>query len=236
MTKTSDMMYVGMMGGEDDRSDAIISWSDNVEDQPNFGPDRLRFIFTNEPPATPIMTAQELHGLELARIIPDPNGNEGYFGIGDWNTAGVEPDERLDVLDRTVRIRQLVPDYFNDTLDRYVVTDSTGRLHWRPFPAGSTTDCTWEENVTNNLMTTAWRATGTNNSCPEQDWKVGIGVAAPTYKLDVRHNEAACATCPMNGALNLDLKTDNAGSASAAFIRVGPASGQSTTDLSGINL
>ncbi len=105
ITKTSDMMYVGMMGGEDDRSDAIISWSDNVEDQPNFGPDRLRFIFTNEPPATPIMTAQELHGLELARIIPDPNGDEGYFGIGDWNTAGVEPDERLDVLDRTVRIR-----------------------------------------------------------------------------------------------------------------------------------
>lgn len=83
ITKMNDMMYVGMMRSHDrnNRNDAVIGWSDNLEALAPFGPDRLRFIFTRWPEDEPTMQAEEIDGLEIARMIPDTSGNEGGPGL-----------------------------------------------------------------------------------------------------------------------------------------------------------
>lgn len=75
MTENSDQMYVGPVANSvnGDRIDAVISWSDNNETNPTYGPDVLRFIFTKQPNAN--STANSLEGLEVARIRPATNGN-----------------------------------------------------------------------------------------------------------------------------------------------------------------
>lgn len=150
MTKRSDMMYVGMLGLSADRNDAIIGWSDNAGANPAQGPDRLRFIFTQRAVQPPLHPGQSYYGLEIARMIPDLSGDEGFLGVGDWRAAGMEPVERLDILDGRVRIRKL-PEAEGEAMDSYkvmVVDDSAapngerGVVKW--VDAGSLTtgaDC-----------------------------------------------------------------------------------------------
>ena len=33
----------------------------------------------------------------------------GYLGVGNWQATAFQPDERIDVLDRTIRIRKFKP-------------------------------------------------------------------------------------------------------------------------------
>ena len=120
-------------------------------------------------------------GLELARIFPDPSLNEGYFGIGDWTTAGATPDERLDVLDRTIRVRRLIPDYedMSNTMNSVVVADANGRFHWRDIT--SLAPCTWGLSAINDVHT-AWDGFACE---PQGINNVGIGTEEPQAKLHV---------------------------------------------------
>lgn len=176
MSKRSDMMYVGLMGLAEDLNDAIIGWSDNVAGNPNQGPDHLRFIFTRKPNTPPNQTAESYYGLEIARMLPDSNGNSGLFGVGDWNTAGLEPTERFDVLDGRLRIREL-PEASGEAEGDYkvmVVDDSAspsgerGVVKWvnaTDLPnGGGGADCDRYQYPSLNRLTTAWSAVGSNGS------------------------------------------------------------------------
>ena len=66
----------------------------------------------------------------IARLIPAVRGDEGYFGIGDFFTAGVQPDQRLQVLDGLVRIQPLPTDPPMDS-EQFMVVDNTGVVGWR---------------------------------------------------------------------------------------------------------
>lgn len=108
---SSDNMYVGLKneapGGAfgpstTDRMDAVVSWGDNNGSTPPFGPDRLRFIYTQvQNPATPTGAASN-EGLETMRMIP-VNSTTAYTGIGGdpqinlYSLASVDPGNTLEV-------------------------------------------------------------------------------------------------------------------------------------------
>ena len=73
MSGNNDMMYVGQLfrSGADE-SDAVIAWGDNASSPA--GPDHLRFLFMGA----------GAEGFETMRLTGD-----GYYGIGDFNAAGV---------------------------------------------------------------------------------------------------------------------------------------------------
>ncbi|MBK7940677.1 MAG: tail fiber domain-containing protein [Flavobacteriales bacterium] len=178
LTGNHDHAYIGQRYYGHDSTDLVIHWSDNAEKSP-FGPDRLRFIFTTDNTgATQGSRSQE--GLEFMRMYP-VNQNQGFVGIGDFARPGISPDpepsERLDILDQTIRIRRLVPDYEDDQLDRLVVTDANGRLHWRdvsslPAPPDN---CEWTMGVNPN-PNHVWTAVGpADPDCPDGEDNVGIG-------------------------------------------------------------
>ncbi|MCB0781020.1 MAG: tail fiber domain-containing protein, partial [Flavobacteriales bacterium] len=184
-TGNSDQAYVGHRYGSNDVSDLVLQWSDNPYDAP-WSTDRLKFIFTNADWGDPYGARSE-HGLETFRIFI-PNDTSGYVGIGDFNRAtviagsAVDPTERLDVLDRTVRIRDLPTDYedVSKVMDKVVVVDSDGRLHWRPesdYINPAAVDCDWGIDSVSQTLTTAY--TGVL-SCNTSDWDVSIGVGGPT--------------------------------------------------------
>ncbi|MCB0774275.1 MAG: tail fiber domain-containing protein, partial [Flavobacteriales bacterium] len=207
MSENNDGMYVGTKREDDDRIDAVLNWFDNDQDSPGVGPDALRFIFTRASSGSSVAAGDD--GLEMARLIPVPNGNEGYFGIGDFFTPGLQPAERLDVLNGRVRIRQLPTDPAANTLNRFMVVDNTGVVKWRYLPPSSTTNCDWEMNTGGHLLTTAWRPAGTNGNCPDANWKVGIGTASPQFKMEVIDVEDD--SIPTIGGLRVDLRTNHLG-------------------------
>ena len=183
MTHLSDLMYVGLKIDTADVNTAAIVWSDNNQGGLS-GPDRLRFIFTRDNQGGTIAASDD--GLEIARMIPAASANEGFFGVGDWFTDGTNPDERLDVLDRTIRIRRLIPDYQNDTLDQIVVADSTGRLHWRDISTISGADCDWVIQSPDPHVSSSY----SGSSCTWGDTHgVGIGLPIPKFKLQVFHHD-----------------------------------------------
>ena len=187
MTHLSDLIYVGLKQDTAEINTAAIVWSDNNQGG-TIGPDRLRFIFTRAPGAGTVATSDE--GLEIARMIPAANGNEGFVGIGDWQSVAwnANPVERLDVLDGRVRIRELPNDPTMDTETRYVVSDATGVLGWRniPDPGPGSADCDWTfAGGSGNLRT----AVGTpSTGCPGDLSHVSIGTTAPSGKLTVVEN------------------------------------------------
>lgn len=75
ISEQSDWMYVGTKNEGADRIDAVINWGDNKEANPSYGPDALRFIFTRDPVLA--NTVSSLDGLEIARMIPATDGNQG---------------------------------------------------------------------------------------------------------------------------------------------------------------
>ncbi len=187
-TGNNDQMYIGQKYTYDDAedhtsgelldfTDAVIQWSDNPG---TWLSDRMRFIFTSDYNSDPTGNGS-LEGLEAMQLYPHDDGSEVFVGIGDWFAAGVSPSERLDVLDRTIRIRKLVDDYEDDGLDKIVVTDDDGLLHWRPL---SSLDCKWTMSGTspNHVVTALGNPSGT---CPDREENVGIGQPSPTAKLDV---------------------------------------------------
>ncbi len=237
MTGNSDQCYIGQKynNNQNDNSDLVLQWSDNPANS-NWGTDRLRFLFTSWSQGANY-GARSTEGLESFRIYV-PNDTSAFVGIGDFYRASilagstVDPTERLDVLDRTIRIRQLVPDYYNDTLDRYVVADHTGRLQWRFLPAAGTGSCDWYVNNAGKRVVTAYNGT---TSCNTAEWRVGIGTASPNYKLSVEADETACTGCSATGGLHVGMKSNASGGSSIGLnVRTEPATGETTHTLNGI--
>lgn len=171
-TEGLDGLYIGLKNeGDPELNSAVLNWSDSRLAPP----DPLRFIFTNGFAGSGAAATSE--GLEMVRVLPDGSGDEGFFGIGDFYTAGVDPDERLDVLNGDVRIRDL-PDNSNerDNFNRFVVVNSsTGELRWRNInTVPGAPDCDWDIDDPNNDLSTAWDPSP-GSGCPGEDWNVGIG-------------------------------------------------------------
>ncbi|MBK8499536.1 MAG: tail fiber domain-containing protein [Flavobacteriales bacterium] len=210
LTGNADQGYLGQKfsfedptdhesGELEDYTDIVIQWSDNPG---KWLKDRLRFIFTSayDESAT---GAGSLEGLEGMRLFPADDDNVNV-GIGDWYAANVnssgaitEPEERLDIVDGKVRIRQL-PDDAPTEDEKVMVVDDDGVVHWRPMEdfAGQT-DCDWTvENAGTSGSGTShdvYTAVGSDNLCPDADDFVGIGTSSPTAKLHVATSTAGFA-------------------------------------------
>ena len=167
----------------------MVTWSDNTPGVD--GPDVLKFIFNRNNAGGTI--AASFDGLEAARFLPAANGNEVFFGVGDWlSYVGQQPNERLHVLDRTIRLNNfmdplpgyLTTTYENTELNRVVVVDPTdGRLYWRSI--GGIFSCDWALDANNHVVTAY-----TGHLCPpQQEHGVAIGVSSPKAKLHVQHTD-----------------------------------------------
>lgn len=186
-TEGLDGMYIGLKNeGSPQSNSAIINWSDNRLAPP----DPLRLTFTTSPTGSGAMATSE--GLEMARILPDPNGDEGYFGIGDFNAGAASPTERLDVLNGRVRIRRLPYDTEAPDLTKVLVVDDSGDpvedgvVKWRD--ASSLVPCDW---IVQSGYDVSTAYSGLSNPCPNEKNNVGIGLLDPEAKLDVfkEHSE-----------------------------------------------
>ena len=136
--------------------------------------------------------AGTLDGLEAARFSPAGTGNEAFFGLGDWFTAGLDPTERLDLLNGRARIRQLPTDPQADDSIKVLVIDTAagpdyGVVKWKyasAFGNNAPPACDWT--VTAIAPNHVWTAVGpANPNCPDDAENVGIGNSAPFAKLDI---------------------------------------------------
>jgi hypothetical protein len=187
-TGNADHGYIGQKFNTLDRTDMVVHWA-NDWGAGQFAPDYLRFIFTGGYDSTQQTGARSLEGAEAMRLYP-VNDTSIFVGVGDFFKATVDsgfnvrPNERLDVLDGRVRIRQLPTEIEADTLHRWVVVDENGVLGWRKLPDDLGADCDWVvgESPLEPHISTAF----SGSSC---DWDnrhgVGIGRAVPKAKLDV---------------------------------------------------
>jgi hypothetical protein len=193
-TGNSDLFYLGhkyaMTGGtgaeENDNSNIVAAWGDD-ELPAGYGHmyDNYTFRYVGTPSAG--NSAGSIEGLEIMRLRPfrrNPGDRiEGFVGIGDWVNSAQMPEQRLDVMNGLVRIRQLPTDLEMTGSTKAMVVDATGVVGWRTFPTGGGTDCRWALNNVNNLIT----ATSWSGLCVGQDKFVGIGIAGPVAKLHVNH-------------------------------------------------
>lgn len=93
-TNGQDHIYVGLkqepggtVFGISERMDAVIAWGDEESTSNNWGPDNMRFIFT-EPNGGAVAGGQD--GLEIARMTPESDGNSnGMLGVGDFTGSPV---------------------------------------------------------------------------------------------------------------------------------------------------
>ena len=140
----SDHVYFGLKDEGvlfSDRMDAVINWGNNVITSfPNaFGPDNLRFIFTQRLNVGSGDPREEQNGLEIARMTPVGAStllapNFGMMGIGDFsptgpNTAATDVvDAKLDI-DGDLRIRTVTND---NNLTQILAIDPNdhNRVHW----------------------------------------------------------------------------------------------------------
>ncbi|MBP7514222.1 MAG: tail fiber domain-containing protein [Flavobacteriales bacterium] len=153
-------------------------------------------------------TAGTLDGLETARMVPSDDGNQAYFGIGDWFTTGmdVDPTERLDLLDGRARIRVL-PDLAGeaDAAYKIMVVDDT------PFPSAergvvkwvdpsAILGCEWTVQPDDDLAT-AYDPSAPSG-CPAKENYVGIGTNDPRAKFDVlKSDNSELSPNPYDAAL-----------------------------------
>ena len=175
-TRGTDLFYTGSLGGL--RAGAVWSSLTSGSNPPGI----YQFIYTGHNGSASI--ANSTNGLEMGRFQPNPNNNEGYFGLGDWiNSGGLVPDEQLDLLKGTVKIRALIPGYQDNSLTNVLVANNDGKVHWRDI--ASFPGCTWTLQPGNNVATAY-----TGNTCPPVDANlVGIGITTPIGKLDVRKTQ-----------------------------------------------
>ncbi len=195
ITRQTDQSYFGLKDEGGASNHTVIAWSDNTLVHP--GPDRLKFIFVADNTAANGVAGQ-LNGLEAARFTPDSIGNQTFFGVGDWLTAGLDPTERVDLLNGRLRIRQLPDDAPADSNYVLMVVDTTaapsgerGVVKWVPASAiANATDCEWTLNAGPfNNVSTAFGPISAN--CPDAVDAVGMGVdlgsgVAPA-RLNVRN-------------------------------------------------
>ncbi|MFN8351606.1 MAG: tail fiber domain-containing protein [Flavobacteriales bacterium] len=206
LTGNSDHAYIGQWfdQGEngieaevDDHSNLVIATSeDSIPEGFAHYWDNISFRFFSDLSGAD-GAASSVNGLETMRIQPHRPGAgarvEGLVGIGDFLSAGLSPEERLDLLDRTLRIRSMgLPGlYQNNSFDRVlVVNPADGTVHWRAASSlgGGGADCKWTL-LGGNDIATAY--TG-NPGCPQDANRVGIGTSLGSIsaKLAVQGNSA----------------------------------------------
>ncbi len=180
-TTDLDQMYIGHKIESGPEAAAVIQWGDNAT-APN-GPDVLKFIFTSD--YTGSAGSGDMDGRELGRFHPG-----GHLGLGDYAAASLQPDERLDLLDKTIRLRNFMTsppigsgtDYESTTLENVLVVDpADGRVYWRDMNNWNT--CDWEINANDDVVTAY--LPGPPTGCPGETNMVGIGQNNPRAKLDV---------------------------------------------------
>lgn len=182
ITDSTDHGYFGLKYEGNRINHTVIAWSDNDVWDP--GADQMKFIFTGA--LNQNGAAGTLNGLEAARFLPDATGDLCYFGLGDWaNSGGQLPDERLDILDRTIRLRSFMASspvsWENPAANRILAADpTTGRVWWRDVSSISS-DKDWFRTANDDVVT-GWP---NSNGFPENGDKVGIGMDSPKTKLHV---------------------------------------------------
>jgi len=147
----------------------------------------MRFIFTSSYSGTNNTGLNSLEGLEVMQLFPVEGGSEAFVGIGDWYGQGATPDERLDILDRTIRLRDFGPlannayKNQNANINRVLVADQNdGTVYWRPMSDFSgLTDCDWMEDGN------GWFSCDVNDN-----YAIGSTAAVGGAKFVVRSNAA----------------------------------------------
>jgi hypothetical protein len=189
VTNSSDLGWIGLKNEGGDINHMTIAWADNTAVD---GPDLFKVVFLANPGTTG--TAGTLNGLETMRIRPLASGLQSFVGIGDFFTPGLNPTERLHILNGRVRIQQLpddpeMPEPSAPAITKVLVVDDTpfpsperGVVKWRDL-ANLNTDCDWTRDATTTFdVCTAFPG----NSCPPDETKrVGVGVQHPKAKLQV---------------------------------------------------
>jgi hypothetical protein len=206
------MTYLGMRRFEQGPRSAILAWSQRIG--AGF-PSEFSFTFTSDP-QNPVGQAGTMNGLEIARMLPDPNGNEGYFGLGDFQAAVAQPTERLDVLNGNVRVRDL-PSTTSTSLNFVTVDMNTGLLQQRTLPTPPVS-CEWS--MTNPGITGpavahhVYTAVDTDDACPDNQDAVGIGVnlaaTQPIAKLHLR-NTSFSAPLGADPSVNTGMRVEASG-------------------------
>ncbi len=227
ITGNTGQMYVGHMYATDGVNHGVMQ----ISNTGTLGTNRQTIRFIHTTGATSGGAASEsLNGMEFMRMYPQ-SYSEGYVGVGDFNASGTNPTERLDVLNRTIRIQRLIADYHDDALTNVVVADANGRLYWRA--ASTLTDCDWSiasgTAAGTNHISTAYAASDVDN-CPDETEAVGIGInlagQTVTAKLNVETNDFAGGIVVNNTATSFatttGLRSDASGGTAgtyAAFLK-----------------
>lgn len=184
ITYTTDQAYLGLKAESGDRNHLTLAWSDNgLLGEPDC-PDQLRFIFTRDNVGTTL--AAGIHGLEAGRFTPATSCNEVFFGLGHWQGTGLNPVDRLHLLNGRIRVTQLPTDAPANAMTKVLVVDDSftpeyGVIKWRDI--STLQDCDWEVTATDDVVT-AWQP-GPISGCPDESNMVGIGMPEPGAKLDV---------------------------------------------------
>jgi len=184
ITYTTDQAYLGLKAEANDQNHLTLAWSDNgLLGEPD-GPDQLRFIFTRDNVGTTL--AAGIHGLEAGRFTPATSCNEVFFGLGHFQGTGLNPVDRLHLLNGRIRVTQLPTDPPANTMTKVLVVDDSftpeyGVIKYRDI--STMQDCDWEITASDDVVT-AWQ-TGPINGCPDEANMVGIGTDVPEAKLDV---------------------------------------------------
>ncbi|HRH39470.1 MAG TPA: hypothetical protein PK760_14050, partial [Flavobacteriales bacterium] len=191
-----------------DRSDLLISAGEN--DMTDVNRQRIRFTYTTTPAAAgSTVGADSYNGLEFMQLWAE-NNTQGYLGVGDFTAASATPTERVDLLTKTIRFRDFMDAtlYRNDNYDRVLVANpADGRVYWRQ--ASSISSCDWLVTPpAQKRLLAAW-ATPSGASCPEEDWRVGIGSLANIQsKLRVYGRSSVGAH---SGAIQADFQASGTG-------------------------
>jgi len=177
-TRGESLFYGGLLNN----TESGIVWS--FRTLPGGSPPvPLKFIYTGDDGTTSVSTG--IDGLELGRFQAHVSNDHGYFGIGDWTNSlgGQIPEERLDILDRTIRLRAFAASSLVDwenSFDRVLVADPLdGTVYWRDASTlgGGGGDYDWEV-IGSDVVSGHGTSGFPSNS-------VGIGNVAPKCKLDV---------------------------------------------------
>ena len=244
-TGNSDQSYIGAKYGVNesgaqlaDVTDMVLQWSNDVPGE--YGPDRLRFLYTADRVVGSTHGSNSEEGLEAMRFTPIDTATINA-GLGDFHRGNIldsvnvnEPTERLDILNGRLRIRELPTTASNDAVSKYMVVDNTGVVHWRNLPAAATPGCEWSSYLPTKHVRSGIGNPGTGGSCPDREWLYNIGDPNTlTAKLNLYQNSNER---DLQTALNVRMVTNPANTLENYGIRctVDPANNQSSIASHGI--
>ncbi len=225
----ADLFYFGhkyqLLNGtgaeQNDNSDVVAAWGEpSLPAGMAHRFDNFQFRFIGATDAT--TGAGTIDGLELMRLRPfrlnATDAVQGFVGVGDWsNSGGLMPEERLDVMDRTMRLRGLPTATYQVTTpgdwDRVMIVQADGTVKWRNASTigggGGGVGCDWTVTPPAQKQLLAAYVTPSGASCPEEDWRVSIGtVLGITTKLKVYGRKSVG---DHGGAIQAEFQTTGTG-------------------------